>query len=58
MNVDQASSSSNPNQWFQADITFGASESGYIMIEGIIGNGYYGDIAIDDITIRTCVSNI
>ena len=27
------------------------------MIEGIIGNGYYGDIAIDDIEIRqNCVS--
>ena len=27
------------------------------MIEGIIGNGYYGDIAIDDIEIRQqCVS--
>ena len=56
--VGQAGSANNPNQWFSTDITFGASETGYIMIEGIIGNGFYSDIAIDDISIQTCVSSL
>ncbi len=50
----------NPNtrQWIQGSVTFDVGTSGTIMFDGVRGNGYYGDIAIDDISIKQCVSEI
>ncbi len=48
----------NPNtrQWFQGSVTFDVASSGTMMFDGVRGNGYYGDVAIDDISIKQCVS--
>ncbi len=37
-------------------MTFTENEQGKIIIEGVIGDGFYSDIAIDDIEINQCVS--
>ena len=38
--------------WKQANITLPNYSSLSVVFEGIVGNGYRGDIALDDITLR------
>ncbi len=37
--------------WRQAQVPISGSQSGAIIIEGIVGNGIEGDIAIDDLSV-------
>ncbi|ESO97870.1 hypothetical protein LOTGIDRAFT_152977 [Lottia gigantea] len=39
------------NKWLQAQITVKSPSSWEVVFEGVIGNGYQGDIAIDDVLI-------
>lgn len=38
------------DQWIQANVTLPAYSALSVMFEGVIGDSYMGDIAIDDIT--------
>ena len=37
--------------WKLGQVQISGSQSGYIIIEGIVGNNIYGDIAIDDLRV-------
>ena len=43
-----------PDGWQQANITIGALTNFNITIWGIVGDGYQGDIAIDDLSLVGC----
>ena len=37
--------------WKMGQVPISGSQNGYIIIEGIVGNNIYGDIAIDDLRV-------
>ena len=39
------------SQWREGQVTISGSQSGNIIIEGIVGTGIQGDIAIDDLSV-------
>ena len=43
-----------PDGWQRANITIGALNDFNITIWGIVGDGYAGDIAIDDVSMMDC----
>ena len=43
-----------PDGWQRANVTIGALNDFNITIWGIVGSGYQGDIAIDDVTLVDC----
>ena len=47
------------DQWIQGQISLGSSNSPFqIMFEGVVGTGFTGDIAIDDVSFsdQSCTS--
>ena len=43
-----------PDGWQRANITIGALTNFNVTIWGIVGDGYMGDIAIDDVALVGC----
>lgn len=47
------------NKWIQANITLPVISTLSVVFEGLVGSDYRGDIALDDITLRSgpCLSD-